>query len=218
MLHFGKHKKILPTCALLRQYSSNLVVYLTSKLDQIMVAAFLSSEALGVYSFLKQILNYPISLLIAIYTQITFPYFSRYRFNVGKIHTLLFKSFMILVFVILLYFVFVLLLPPEYVTDYISIWDFRNELAVLVMVFSLARIAIEVMSAMSVAVGFVGRQLVINLVFLGVTFISGLMLPYYGLSSYILCLSLSAISISIFIYVTTFQRLGNGKSSNLHPL
>ena len=46
-----KLNQSLPKGALIRQYTSNLIIYLTSKLDQIMVASFLSLEVLGFFSF-----------------------------------------------------------------------------------------------------------------------------------------------------------------------
>ena len=96
--------KDLPFATLSRQYFSNLVVYLTSKLDQLMVAAFLTAETLGIYSFLKQMLNYPISLLMAIYSQITFPFFSRYRRVVAKINNTLTTSLLLLISIVSFYF------------------------------------------------------------------------------------------------------------------
>lgn len=209
ILNFRINHK-LPNRILLRQYSSNLVVYLTSKLDQIMVAAFLSSDALGVYSFLKQILSYPISLLLAIYTQITFPYFSRYRNGIGRVRTLLFKSSAILFSVIILYFLFILILPTNKMLEFVSMWEFRSELAILIMVLSLARMSTEILSAMAIAVGLIGRQLYVNLTFLFITFTCGLIIPSFGLNYYLIILAVSTVLISIFIYVTTFNRLNNG--------
>jgi O-antigen/teichoic acid export membrane protein len=208
----------LPTRALLRQYFSNLIVYLTSKLDQIMVATFLSADSLGIYSFLKQILNYPISLLIAIYTQITFPYFSRYRNSVNKIRVLLFKSCSVLFLVITLYFATILVLPKATMLELVPMWEFGSELAILIMILSFARIAIEVLSAMAIAVGFIGRQLYINLTFLSITFIGGLTIPSLGLNYYLAILIASSVIISIFIYLTTFKRLNNGKDCSLHSV
>jgi len=217
ILHFRFGQK-LPFNILFRQYTSNLIVYLTSKLDQVMVAAFLSADSLGVYSFLKQILNYPISLLIAIYTQITFPYFSRYRNAVEKIQGLLFKSSAILFTVIVMYFVLILLIPNEIMKEFVPMWEFRSELAILIMFLSFARIVTELLSAMAIAVGFIGRQLYVNLAFLFVTFIFGLAIPFVGLNNYLIMLTGSALFISIYIYVTTFNRLKNGKNSSIHSL
>lgn len=207
----------LPFSALIRQYLSNLVVYLTSKLDQIMVASFLSTDSLGVYSFLKQILSYPISLLIAIYTQITFPYFSRYRNDVEKIYRLLFRASAILFGVITMYFALILILPADAMLEHVSMWEFGSELALLIMLLSFARIAIEILSAMAIAVGFIGRQLYINLTFLFITFICGFAISFLGLNYYLMMLIVSSIIISIFIYITTFNRLKNGKNCSIHP-
>ncbi|MBA6363563.1 oligosaccharide flippase family protein [Colwellia sp. BRX8-4] len=208
----------LPLSTLFRQYSNNLAVYSTSKLDQVMVATFLSAGSLGIYSFLKQILNYPISLLIAIYTQITFPYFSRYKNSIGKIRWLLFKSSTILFSTIFIYFIFILALPEKIMMELVPMWGFRTELAILIMVLSFVRIATEVLSAMAIALGFVGRQLYINLTFLFLTFICGLVIPHLGLNYYLIALIASAIIISIFIYITTFNRINNGKNRSLHSL
>lgn len=217
MVRFGRSQKV-PVRILFRQYASNLVVYLTSKLDQIMVATFLSPDAFGVYSFLKQILNYPISILIAIYTQITFPYFSKYRRSLNKIRKLLFSSAGIFTGVITLYFVVILGAPTKFMSEYIPMWDFRTEVALLLILLSFSRICIEVLSSMAIAVGFIGRQLYINTVFLVITFLCGLGIPIFGLNYYLLLLSSSAFVISILICVTTFRRLNDGKNSSIHSI
>ena len=217
MLRF-KLNKNLPKKALARQYSSNLVVYLTSKLDQIMVAAFLSADSLGIYSFLKQILNYPISLLIAIYTQITFPYFARFRNSVDKIRRLLFSAIGILFTVVIAYFVFLVVLPVEFMLTLVPLWDFRGELAVVIMMLSFSRVLLEALSAMAIAVGFVGRQLYINLTYLLITLFCGMALSVIGLNLYLISLSISATLISLYVFISTFKRLNNGENRDFHTV
>lgn len=199
----------LPKGALVRQYSSNLIIYLTSKLDQIMVASFLSLEVLGLFSFLKQVLNYPVSLLIAIYTQISFPYFSRYRRVRSKIRKRLIVSITLLLGVVLIYFSLLILIPPKFMTELIPIWDFRSDVAILVMLLSFSRVIFEALSAMSIAVGLIARQLYVNFSYLSITAVSGLLLPSIGLNHYIVSLSMFAMLISIFVYKFAFSRINN---------
>jgi O-antigen/teichoic acid export membrane protein len=217
VLRMGRIRS-LPIKSLSRQYLSNLVVYLTGKLDQVMVATFLSSETLGVYSFLKQILNYPISLLIAIYTQITFPYFSRYKFMMLKVKILLLKSLFILFASALCYFVTLILVPTEFALTYVEMWDFKSELAILVIVLSLVRVLFEALSAMSIAIGKIQSQLYINCLYMVILVVSGTYLPYIGLSNYLIILSLFSIIISIFIYNKAFSKLKYGKDSDIHSV
>ncbi len=206
-------KTKIPLITLSRQYISNLTVYLTSKLDQLIVAAFTSPSTLGLYSFLKQILNYPISLLIAIYTQITFPFFSKHRKQSKKIKILLNKSFLVLMLIITLYFIFLVSLPYNFMNSYISLWDLKTTLALLIMILSISRICFECFATMSIAVGYIKQQLRINLLYLLLVFIFGMCIPFFGLEMYLLMLSLSAIFISVFIYSSTFTRLEKDRLS-----
>ncbi len=200
----------IPYMTLARQYLSNLVVYMTSKLDQLMVASFLSAETLGFYSFLKQILNYPISLLIAIYSQITFPFFSRYRRTIKRINRTLISALMILSSIVFFYFALLALIPPDFMQKSIEMWDFRGELAFLIMGLSFSRILFDALSTMSIAVGFIAQQLKINICYLLLVLVCGLLLPLLGLSNYLLILISSALLISIFIYISTFNKLKSG--------
>ena len=200
----------IPYMTLARQYLSNLVVYMTSKLDQLMVASFLSAETLGFYSFLKQILNYPISLLIAIYSQITFPFFSRYRRTIKRINRTLISALMILSSIVFFYFALLALIPPDFMQKSIEMWDFRGELAFLIMGLSFSRILFDALSTMSIAVGFIAQQLKINICYLLLVLVCGLLLPLLGLSNYLLILISSALRISIFIYISTFNKLKSG--------
>lgn len=197
----------LPKVALVRQYTSNLIIYLTSKLDQIMVASFLSLEILGEFGFLKQVLNYPVSLLIAIYTQISFPYFSRYRRIRLKIRKRLIISITLLLGLVLIYFSLLILIPPKLIIDLIPIWDFRSDVAILVMILSFSRVIFEALSAMSIAVGLIARQLSVNLFHLSITAVFGLLLPLIGLNYYLVSLSTFAILISVFVYKFAFSRV-----------
>jgi len=217
MLRF-RLKNTLPKKALARQYSSNFVIYLTSKLDQIMVAAFLSAESLGIYSFLKQVLNYPISLLIAIYTQITFPYFARFKNMTPKIRELLYSAIGVLLAVVIAYFLFLAALPVDFMLTLVPLWDFRGELAMVIMALSLSRLLLEALSAMAIAVGFVGRQLYINLTYLLITLLCGLALSIIGLNLYLISLSISATLISLYVYTSTFKRLNNGENRDFHTV
>ena len=117
-----------------------------------------------------------------------------------------------------MYFILVLVLPTEAMSALIPMWEFRNELALLIMCLSFARIAIEVLSTIGIAVGFIGRQLYINLMFLFITFICGLVIPFIGLEYYLMVLTVSAFLISMFIYVTTFNRLDRGKNGTVSSL
>ena len=201
--------KDLPFVTLSRQYFSNLVVYLTSKLDQLMVAAFLTAETLGIYSFLKQMLNYPISLLMAIYSQITFPFFSRYRRVVAKINNTLSTSLLLLISIVSFYFAILFMLPDKYMQSMIGMWDFRGFLALMVMGLSISRIIFDALSTMSIAVGFISQQLKINIIYLGFVFIFGMLIPFIGLEIYVLTLSSVSVLFSMFIYFSTFNKLRN---------
>ena len=201
--------KDLPFATLSRQYFSNLVVYLTSKLDQLMVAAFLTAETLGIYSFLKQMLNYPISLLMAIYSQITFPFFSRYRRVVAKINNTLTTSLLLLISIVSFYFAILFMLPDKYMQSMIGMWDFRGFLALMVMGLSISRIIFDALSTMSIAVGFISQQLKINIIYLGFVFIFGVLIPFIGLEIYVLTLSSISVLFSMFIYFSTFNKLRN---------
>ena len=197
----------IPLKKFARQYLSNLTVYLTSKLDQLIVAVFVSPNTLGIYSFLKQILNYPISLLVAIYTQITFPFYSRFKRQINKVKKMLFKGFAILILLFSTYFIVIFLLPNEIMNTYISVWDMRNSLAFLVLLFSLSRLCFECFATMSIAVGYIGQQLKINILYLVFVFIFGILIPLIGLELYLLALSSIAFLFSIFIYLSTFNKL-----------
>lgn len=199
----------LPLKKFIRQYLSNLTVYLSSKLDQLIVAVFVSPNILGIYSFLKQILNYPISLLIAIYTQITFPFYSRFKKQISKVKEMLFRGILILILIFSTYCVVIFLLPNNVMKAYISVWDMRNSLAILVILFSLSRLCFEAFATMSIAVGYISQQLKINISYLAFVFIFGMLIPFIGLELYLFSLSLIALLLSIFIYLTTFRELRN---------
>ncbi len=197
----------IPLKKFMRQYLSNLTVYLTSKLDQLIVAAFVSPNTLGIYSFLKQILNYPISLLVAIYTQITFPFYSRFKRQINKVKKMLFKGFVLLILIFSTYAVVIFLLPNDVMNTYISVWDMRNSLAFLVILFSLSRLCFECFATMSIAVGYIRQQLKINISYLVFVFFFGMLIPFIGLELYLLALSSIAFLFSIFIYLSTFNKL-----------
>ena len=158
---------------------------------------------------MKQVLNYPVSLLIAIYTQISFPYFSRYRRVRLKIRKRLIMSITLLLGVVLIYFSLLILIPPQFITELIPIWDFRSDLAILVMILSFSRVIFEALSAMSIAVGLIARQLYVNFSYLLITAVSGLLLPSIGLNYYLVSLSIFAMLISIFVYKFVFSRINN---------
>jgi O-antigen/teichoic acid export membrane protein len=170
---------------LLRQYGSNLVIYFTSKLDQIMVSIFVGIEIFAHYSFLKQILNYPVSILIAIYSQITFPFYSRNRLWLRKIKWIAIKSLILLICLMMLYFTVLMLIPFYLVEDHFPAWGFSSSLAILIMLLSLGRIGLEVFSALAVGVGRVVFQLKLNIIYLGITFLMGLLIPIIGVESYV---------------------------------
>jgi hypothetical protein len=103
-------------------------------------------------------------------------------------------------------------------SEFIPMWGFRNEIALLLIILSFSRMGIEVLSSMAIAVGFIGRQLYINLVFLVITLFCGLGIPFLGLNYYLFILALLTFFISIIIYITTFRRLTDGKNNSIHSL
>lgn len=198
----------IPYQRLLQQYASNFTLYVTSKADQLMVAAFLGKEPLGLYSFLKQVLSYPISILVAIYTQITFPFFARYRNSSEKVKSSVLKSVLFIMSLLLLYFSVLILIPEESIQSHIPMWDFLNPLALSIMFFSIVKTANDMVSAMSVAVGLIGRQLSANIIFLVLSVISALPTLSKGLTiEYVLILSFILVGSASFIYSMSIKSL-----------
>ena len=114
---------------------------------------------------------------------------------------------------ITLYFIFLVSLPYNFMNSYISLWDLKTTLALLIMILSISRICFECFATMSIAVGYIKQQLRINLLYLLLVFIFGMCIPFFGLEMYLLMLSLSAIFISVFIYSSTFTRLEKDRLS-----
>ena len=72
-----------------------------------------------------------------------------------------------LVSVVIIYFLVIISVPAGFMVEIVPLWlGFRNELALAIMLLSVARLLLEAISAMAIAVGFVGRQLYINIFYL----------------------------------------------------
>tara|TARA_B100000900_G_C20588046_1_gene720465 strand:- start:104 stop:1303 length:1200 start_codon:yes stop_codon:yes gene_type:complete len=200
-------KAILRT--LLKQYISNLVVYLTGRVDQLLVAALLSTSVLGFYSFAKQIISYPVSLMISVFTQISFPFFSRFRSNKNKIKSLYIKSILILLSLISLYYLILYVLPEEEIRKTIPLWDFRSITASLIFLFAFARIILDTLISLSIGVGLIGKILNINLLILIFYLIISAAIPFYGINTYLIGLCILSFSFSMFLYRYTFKTISS---------
>jgi len=192
---------------LLKQYASNFVIYLTTRVDQVVVASFLSIETMGVYSFIKQMTTYPTTLLLAMYTQITFPYYSRYRKNLLKIKKTYLLSSSILIFLTALYYIFIIVIPQSFAENHVNMWGFRTSLALSIMIRSILKLAYDTLSTTSIAIGNISNQLKINILILIVFSISALLIPNFGLTFYVDFMSgISAVVFYLLYKVIFFQQ------------
>ena len=144
-----------------QQFISNMITYANSRLDQIILSTILSSESFGYFSFLKQLIVYPMTLLVAIYTQIFFPYFSRNRKN-KKIVTKLVKIILVLISGLLMYFTFLAIIPVDFVISKISYWDFRSPLAFSLLCYAICKLSFDIIMPALTAVGGISQQLRLN--------------------------------------------------------
>jgi len=187
---------------LLVQFLSNLIVYISFRIDQIVVVKFISIERLGEYSFLKQLLSYPINIISAIYSQTVVPYFSRYRNNKAFIIRTLLRSLIFILTLIILYYIILYFMPPPF--EAISkIWNFSSILSICLMLMCVSRIILDCIIITAVATGNVLGQLKRNTLLLIINSLLSPIIIFYSLEAYLIVQTIMIIifCLSIFRYI-----------------
>ena len=187
---------------LIVQFLSNLIVYISFRIDQIVVVKFISIERLGEYSFLKQLLSYPINLISAIYSQTVVPYFSRYRNNKAFIIRTFFKSLIFILTLIILYYLILYFMPPPF--EAISkIWNFNSILSICLMLMCLSRLILDCIIITAVATGNVLGQLKRNTFLLIINILLSPIIIFSSLEAYLIIQTVMIIifCLSIFRYI-----------------
>jgi len=187
------------------QFSSNIIVYLSFRIDQLVVGRILNVERLGEYSFLKQILIQPTSLLIAIYSQLLFPHFARIKTKLKKVRVAYLSSLAVLMGTVCLYY---LLLQVEFTLPFENIknlWKFSSDLSYVLMVFALSKILLDTLSVISTAIGKVFNQIKRNIILIIFAYLSSYFITGYSFELYVLSLSVVTFSLSMSLYLSIFN-------------
>jgi O-antigen/teichoic acid export membrane protein len=192
---------------LLTQFLSNIVVYLSFRIDQLVVGRILDVERLGEYSFLKQIIIQPTSLLIAIYSQLLFPYFSRIKTQLLKVKSGFLFSNAILIGTVCLYYS---ILQIEYTPPFENIrnlWNFSSTLSYMLMVFAISKILLDTLSVVSTAIGKVVNQIKRNLILVIFAYFSSFIIAVFSFEMYVFSLSFVTFLLSISLYFSNFKKV-----------
>ena len=193
---------------LLIQFSSNLVVYVSFRIDQLVIVRFINLEVLGQYSFLKQLLSYPINLITAIFSQTVVPYFSRFRTNIKFVHTTLIQSITFISSLILLYYLILFLMPPPF-KDISELWNFSSVLSVCIMLMCISRIFLDCLIITAVATGHVLEQLKRNFLLLIINLLLVFLIIIYSIEIYLVSLSAMILIFVFSIYIKVFRKSNN---------
>ena len=187
---------------LLIQFSSNIIVYISFRIDQLVVVRFINLEVLGQYSFLKQLLSYPINLITAIFSQTVVPYFSRFRSNIKFVHTTLIQATIFIICLILVYYSILFFMPAPF-EDIAELWNFNSILSICLMLMCLSRIILDCIIITAVATGNVLGQLKRNTLLLIINSLLSPVIIFYSLEAYLIIQTLMIIifCLSIFRYI-----------------
>lgn len=185
---------------LFRQFLTNIITYLSGRIDQIIVSSIVSSELFGTYSFAKQLISYPVSLLFSIYSQLVFPYLSRYRDKYSQNVLLIALSYLCLCIVQSFYVGMLAIVPHSIVSNYIEYWDFSNLLTGAIFIYTLSKLSVDVAMSTLLAYGGIAHHLRWNIFITIAVSLFGLCINVWSLEAYLILIAvlLSGVSIVLF--------------------
>ena len=179
---------------MLRQYVSNVVTFLNGRIDQLILVSIVSTEIFGYFSFLKQLIVYPMTMLISIYTQISFPFLSRNRSR--NITRILIYSYCALSAILVTYFLILYSFPKEIAKFYIEYWDFQSRVALLLFFYALCKLVFDIILPALTATGLIHKQLKLNIITLVLMVAVGALLNKLTLAAYLFSISFIFLAIS----------------------
>lgn len=185
--------------------AKQLFTFFASRIDEIIIGGFLSSEALGIYYFAKDLINRPQSLITQSFAQVVLPVFSKLKDEFGRLSNVYAKSSRYIALFAVPIFMGIavtaelyvpLLFGEEWVASIVPIQIFSITGILLVLT---ANFSTSLLYALNQPNKVLYIEIITNVVYFAILFLTSRFGMYYILVTYVLYIGMKTLSLQILV-------------------